>query len=128
MKLLLDTHALLWFLEGNPRLSEPARSAIEAPGNERLFSTAGAWEIAIKVSLGKLTLHVPYEQLVPGQLLANDVALLPIRPEHLSGVLTLPFHHRDPFDRMLIAQALAEEAVLVSADLMLDAYGVQRLW
>ncbi|HEX8360379.1 MAG TPA: type II toxin-antitoxin system VapC family toxin [Longimicrobium sp.] len=90
MRLLLDTHALWWFLEGNPRLSQSAREAIEDPANERLFSTAGAWEIAIKVSLGKLALHVPYEHLVPGQLLANDIALLPLRPEHLAGVLSLP--------------------------------------
>jgi PIN domain nuclease of toxin-antitoxin system len=73
-------------------------------------------------------LHVPYEQLVPGQLLANGIALLPLRPEHLTGVLALPFHHRDPFDRMLVAQAFAEEAVLVSADPVLDIYGVRRVW
>ncbi|HEX8211432.1 MAG TPA: type II toxin-antitoxin system VapC family toxin [Longimicrobium sp.] len=71
MRLLLDTHTILWFLEGNPRLSRTARDLIEDLANERRFSAAGAWEIAIKVSLGKLELHVPYEQLVPGQLLAN---------------------------------------------------------
>ncbi|HEX8671487.1 MAG TPA: type II toxin-antitoxin system VapC family toxin [Longimicrobium sp.] len=128
MRLLLDTHTVLWFLEGNPRLSRTARDLIEDLSNERLFSAAGAWEIAIKVSLGKLELHVPYERLVPGQLLANGIALLPLLPEHLTGVLALPFHHRDPFDRMLVAQAFAEEAVLVSADPVLDAYGVRRVW
>ena len=96
--------------------------------NERLFSVAGAWEIAIKSSLGKLDLTVPFERLVPGELRANAVQLLPITPAHLGGVLGLPFHHRDPFDRMYVAQAMAESATPVSADPALDAYGVRRLW
>jgi PIN domain nuclease of toxin-antitoxin system len=89
---------------------------------------AGAWEMAIEVSLGKLNRAVPFEQLVPGQLAANGIELLPLRADHLRGILDLPFHHRDPFDRMLVAQARAEGAVLVSADAALDPYGVRRLW
>jgi PIN domain nuclease of toxin-antitoxin system len=128
VKLLLDTHALLWFLGGSDRLSARARAEIENLSNVRLFSVAGAWEIAIKVSLGKLDLSVPFPQLVPGQLYANAVELLPVLPEHMATLLTLPFHHRDPFDRMLIAQATVEGAALVSADQALDAYGVRRIW
>lgn len=128
MKLLLDTHALLWFLGGSSRLSATARVAIEDMANERLFSVAGAWEIAIKASLGKLDLTVPFEELVPGELRANAIELLPITPAHLVAVMALPFHHRDPFDRMYVAQSEVEGAALVSADPALDAYGVQRLW
>jgi PIN domain nuclease of toxin-antitoxin system len=85
VKLLLDTHTLLWFLGGDARLGPAARAAIEEPGNARLFSVAGAWEMAIKVSLGKLTLSAPFEQLVPGQLSANGIELLPILTDHIRG-------------------------------------------
>ncbi len=128
MKLLLDTHALLWFVSGSDRLSVQARSVIEDPANTRLFSAASAWEIAIKVSIGKLSLTVPYPQLIPGQLRANAVDYLPVSPEHLRALISLPFHHRDPFDRLLVAQALVEGASLVSADSTLDAYAVPRIW
>ena len=128
MKLLLDTHALLWFLEGNSRLSAHARAAISDLANTRLFSVAGAWEIAIKVSLGKLVLTVPFSRLVPGELEANGISLQPIRSEHMNATIVLPFHHRDPFDRMLVAQAAVEGAVVVSSDSILDAYGVHRIW
>jgi PIN domain nuclease of toxin-antitoxin system len=128
VKLLLDTHVLLWFLSGSSRLSVTARSAIEDMANERLFSVAGAWEIAIKASLGKLDLAVPFEKLVPGELRANAIELLAITPAHLVAVMALPFHHRDPFDRMYVAQSAVEGATLVSADPALDAYGIQRLW
>ena len=128
MNLLLDTHALLWFLAGDPRLSTTARAAIEDLGNTRWFSVASAWEIAIKASLGKLTLTGPFHELIPVQLRSNSIQLLPIAPEHLNGLLTLPFHHRDPFDRMLVSQAVVENATLVSADATLDRYAVPRLW
>jgi PIN domain nuclease of toxin-antitoxin system len=128
VRLLLDTHALLWFLGGSDRLSAPARAAIEDLSNTRLFSVAGAWEIAITASLGKLNLSTPFPQLIPGQLHANVIELLSISPEHIAALMSLPFHHRDPFDRMLVAQANVEEAFLVSADPALDAYGIRRIW
>lgn len=128
MKLLLDTHTLLWFLGGDPRLSAQARAAIEDLSNRRLFSIAGAWEVAIKVSLGKLSLTVPFEDLIPGQLDANYIELLQLRPEHIAKLIPLPLHHRDPFDRILVTQAIVEGATLVSADAVLDQYGVARLW
>lgn len=128
MNLLLDTHALLWFLAGDPRLSTTARAAIEDLGNTRLLSVASAWEIAIKASLGKLNLRGPFHELIPVQLRSNSIQLLPIAPEHLNSLLNLPFHHRDPFDRMLVSQAIVENATLVSADTTLDQYSILRLW
>jgi PIN domain nuclease of toxin-antitoxin system len=128
VNLLLDTHTLLWFLSGDARLSIAARDAIEDLANTRLFSIASAWEIAIKASLGKLALTAPFSQLIPGQLRANGIELLPIRPEHVAPLLNLPYHHRDPFDRILITQAAVENAVVVSADTTLDRYGISRLW
>jgi PIN domain nuclease of toxin-antitoxin system len=128
VNLLLDTHALLWFLAGDVRLSTNARTAIEDLGNTRLFSVAGAWEIAIKTSLGKLTLSGPFHELIPVQLRANRIQLLPLHPDHLNGLLTLPFHHRDPFDRILVSQAVVEDATIVSADTTLDRYEIPRLW
>ena len=128
MNLLLDTHALLWFVGGDERLSRHARTVIEAQSNRRLFSIAGAWEIAIKAGLGKLALAVPFERLIPEQLDANGIELLPLLPGHLSELISLPLHHRDPFDRILVTQASVERAVIVSADPALDSYGVQRIW
>src|SRR4051812_43558144 len=124
MRLLLDTHALLWFCEGNAALSAAARSAIEAPENDRYVSHATAWEVAIKSSLGKLQLQVPYDALFPGVLSANGFELLPADLRHYRELLNLPFHHRDPFDRLLIAQARCESMTLITADEGLAVYGV----
>ncbi|HYW05646.1 MAG TPA: type II toxin-antitoxin system VapC family toxin [Longimicrobium sp.] len=128
MRIILDTHALLWFLGGSSRLSTRAREVIEDVSNTRFFSVAGAWEIAIKASLGKLNLSTTFRELVPMQLDANAIELLPINPEHLAVLMSLPSHHRDPFDRILVAQSIVEGASLVSADPALDAYGIQRIW
>lgn len=128
MRLILDSQALLWFLGGDRRLSSAARQAIEDLNNKRLFSVAGMWEIAIKVSVGKLQLHVPFAALFPGQLQANAIELLHVRAEHAAEVLGLPFHHRDPFDRMLVAQAQVESASVVSSDPGLEPYGIHRIW
>lgn len=128
MRLLLDSHALLWFCEGNASLSGPARAAIEDPANEKLVSHATAWEVAIKISLGKLKLAVAYDELFPGALLANGFHTLALEFRHFRELLTLPFHHRDPFDRLLIAQARADGLSLVSCDPHLRAYSVPLLW
>jgi PIN domain nuclease of toxin-antitoxin system len=128
MRLLLDSHALLWFCEGNASLSAPARAAIEDSSNEKYVSHATAWEVAIKSSLGKLMLAVPYEELFPGALLANGFFTLPADFSHYRELLTMPFHHRDPFDRLLIAQASREGLTLVSKDPHFAAYGVSLLW
>lgn len=128
MKILLDTHAFLWFIEDSPKLSTEARSAIEDGFNEPLLSVASLWEMAIKVSVGRLDLKKPFETFVPDQLELNGFDQLAISFQHIAVVAKLPFHHRDPFDRLLVAQALVEGIPLVSADDLLDAYGVIRLW
>lgn len=128
MTLLLDTHAFLWFVLDEPRLSATAKAAIGDPANEILLSPASYWEIAIKVSIDKLTLQQPFLPFIDAQIAANRLTVLHITPQHAAVVATLPYHHRDPFDRLLIAQALAENIPLISGDPVLDAYGVQRVW
>jgi len=128
MKLLLDTHTFLWFIMGSPNLSADARALIEDATNEKFFSVASLWEMAIKLSIGKLTLSAPFDVLFPQQLTLNGVDLLGIEIEHAAAVAVLPFHHRDPFDRLLIAQAIAEKMTIVTIDAAFDAYSVTRLW
>lgn len=128
MKLLLDTHTFLWFIDGNPRLSTIARQLIEDLANERWVSSASLWEIAIKVSLGRLTFVQPFATLIPDQLRQNSMQELPITLAHTAQVATLPFHHHDPFDRMLIAQSLVEGMPILSVDSAFDTYSVTRLW
>jgi PIN domain nuclease of toxin-antitoxin system len=128
MKLLLDTHSFLWFIMGSPKLSERVRALIEDDGNDKLLSIASLWEIAIKQSLGKLSLGIPFEVLIPQQLSVNGIGLLNIKIDHIAVVSTLPFHHRDPFDRLLVAQAMIERLPILSADSAFDAYLVARLW
>ena len=128
MKFLLDTHAFLWFIMGSANLSGNARTLIEDPANERLLSVASLWEVAIKASLGKLTLSGPFADLIPSQLTLNGIDLLNIKVDHLSRLTTLPFHHRDPFDRLIAAQALVENLPVVGIDAALDSYGVTRRW
>jgi PIN domain nuclease of toxin-antitoxin system len=127
MRVLLDTHAFLWGIADDPRLSLPARRAI-ADATERFLSIASCWELAIKVSRKKLTLAKPIERLVPEQLGLNGFQLLQIDLDDVARVATLPFHHRDPFDRLLVAQALSEELTVVSADPVFRKYGVKRVW
>lgn len=128
MNLLLDTHTFLWFIAGSENLSPKARKLIEDDANRVFLSAASLWEIAIKVSLGKLALSEPFETLIPAQLEMNSIEMLGISVSHTSQVASLPFHHRDPFDRLLVAQALTEEIPIVSADEALDTHGVARLW
>jgi PIN domain nuclease of toxin-antitoxin system len=102
MKLLLDTHAMLWFIMGDARLSATARAAIENPADEKLVSAGSLWEMAIKVSLGKLKLAEPFGQLIPRELTRNGFQILPLSIAHVEVVSSLPFLHRDPFDRLLV--------------------------
>lgn len=128
MRILLDTQAFLWFITDDPKLSAFARSLIESADNERLLSIASLWEIAIKMSLGKLDLEKPFEELFPHQLELNDIEVLAIEIAHLKKVAVMPFHHRDPFDRLIIAQSLVEQLPVVSIDTKFDDYGVEHLW
>ena len=128
MNFLLDTHSFLWFIGGQEKLSRKARELIEDPGNQPFLSMASLWEMAIKISLGKLSLDHPLEVLVPEQMNANGIAYLGISFTHIVQVAKLPFHHGDPFDRMLIAQAMIEQMPVVTVDGVFDEYRIQRLW
>ena len=128
MRLLLDTHTFLWFVLDDPALSPRAKTTVEDPNTDVLVSPASYWEIAIKVALKKLDLFAPYADFMDRGIAGNDFDILPIEPRHCDRLLTLPLHHKDPFDRLLAAQALAEDIELVSGDAMLDAYGVRRVW
>ena len=127
MRLLLDSHAFLWFILGDQRLSDRAQSAIAAADADVLISPATLWEMTIKVRLGKYTLPGPFGPFMDTQLTSNRIRLLPIEVRHTALLASMPFHHRDPFDRLIVAQALAESIGVVSVDAMLDAYGVSRL-
>jgi PIN domain nuclease of toxin-antitoxin system len=124
LKLLLDTHAALWFLSGDERLSESARRHVTDDSNRVLLSAAVVWEIAIKSSLGKLA--VPQEYL--SLLLDAGVQPLAVSVAHAAAVEHLPPHHRDPFDRMLVSQAAIEGGAVVSRDEALRPYGVTLIW
>ena len=125
-ELLLDTHTFIWFSENAPNLSVALKEQMESADRVYL-SIASLWEIAIKISIGKLTLQSDYAD-IEAQLPAAGILLLPISFADTVRVSNLPFHHRDPFDRILIAQSINHSLVLVSRDEMFDAYAVQRLW
>jgi PIN domain nuclease of toxin-antitoxin system len=128
MKYLLDTHAFLWFITANPMLGRNAERAIRDPSNLTILSIATPWEIAIKVGLGKLILGEPFGVYITREITNNSFPILTITLDHLAIVATLAHYHRDPFDRLLIAQAIAEGMPILSADPAFDAYGVTRLW
>jgi PIN domain nuclease of toxin-antitoxin system len=127
-RLLLDTDVFLWWVDDAPNLTVPARQAIADTGNECLVSIASCWEMAIKSSLGKLRLARPVERFVSEQLAANAFSLLNIELRHTAKIEKLPFLHRDPFDRLLIAQALTEKLTMVTADRVFADYGIKLLW
>ena len=125
---MLDTHALLWFVLGDKQLSLAARQLIENSASFKFVSPTSYWEIAIKISIGKYALNEPYETFFDRAIRQNGFQILPIEPRHTVALTTLPYHHRDPFDRLMIAQAMIERQTIVSADTALDAYPIQRLW
>ena len=128
MRALLDTSAFLWFISGSDRLSVNARNYITDFQNELILSVASLWEIAIKTSLKKLELLRPFDQLIPSQLEENAVEVLPINLGHLSNVINLPFHHRDPFDRLIIAQCITENLPVITSDAAFQKYPVNTIW
>jgi PIN domain nuclease of toxin-antitoxin system len=128
VRLLLDTHTLLWFVENDPKLSPKALDALADPNNDLLLSPATYWELAIKVGLGKYQLSEPLADYLNETIRLYELIILPIDVQHAATVSTLPQHHRDPFDRLLIAQAIVEEVSLVSGDAAFDAYPITRLW
>ena len=128
MNAILDAHALLWFFAGSSKLSAKALACIQDPQNTLFVSPSTLWEISIKDALGKLTLPESFEQLFPARLDASNILMLPILVSHLHEHRRLPFHHSDPFDRLIIAQALADDVTVVSCDPEFSAYGVKLLW
>ena len=128
MRILIDTHILIWMLEGNPKLSSQRRGIISDPGNEVFVSVVSYWEIAIKTSSGKLSISKPSIDILE-EVAESSSNLILVEPSHTLAVSTLPFHHRDPFDRMLIAQSIVEAIPLVSADTSFVAYtGLTQIW
>lgn len=128
MKFLADTHAFIWFVTDSPQLSPPAKRLFESPDSERFLSIASIWEIAIKTNLGKISFDEPLEKFLPQQIALNYIRLLDISLPHTLRVANLPLHHRDPFDRMIVAQSLVENLPILSNDEALDGYGIKRLW
>ncbi|MFZ2727538.1 MAG: type II toxin-antitoxin system VapC family toxin [Methylococcaceae bacterium] len=127
MNYLLDTHALIWALENDDKLSITARHIIEDENNTIFVSMASIWEMAIKISLGKLKLSQSLENIMLS-LQQHDVLLLSIQAKHILKLLDLPFEHNDPFDRLMIAQCLQEDIAFVSNEALFLRYGVKRIW
>jgi PIN domain nuclease of toxin-antitoxin system len=128
LRLLLDTHSLLWSVEAPSKLSAAAMAALQDPANDRLLSAATVWELAIKVGQRKITLSIPYGQWMVTAVADLKVNILPITIEYAERQSSLPVHHKDPFDRLMIAQALVDGIPIVSADAKFDPYGVIRIW
>lgn len=128
MRYLLDTHALLWFISEDKKLSDRAHRLILDSSSEIFLSIASLWEIAIKVNIGKLALDEPFEQLFPKELHFHKIKILDITVDNLVQLTTLPPHHRDPFDRLIIAQALVESLPIIGVDRTFDTYDISREW
>ena len=128
MRLLLDTHSLVWSVDKPEHLS-PAAFAALSDSTVKLFVSAGSiWELAIKLGLGKMSLSLPYSQWMALTISDLGATILPVSVDHANAIIHLPFYHRDPFDRLLVAQSLTENLPLVSCDANLDAYGIHRFW
>lgn len=131
MKLLLDTHSVLWHADNDPRLSGPAAALMADPANDLFLSMASAWELAIKVGMGKLTLTVPYPAFMARAIQVLNLTVAPIALDDCVAFEQLPFpdpKHRDPFDRMIVTHALRNGLSVVGVDPSFDSYGVTRLW
>ena len=127
MRLLLDTHTFIWYVTDNPRLSAHVKLLIEDENNEKLVSIASIWEMAIKHSIGRLNFSLPFMEFVGQQLTVSNIGLLEINLQHIEVVASLPLHHRDPFDRLIIAQSMAQQIPLLSVDAIFDAYAIARV-
>ncbi len=128
MRGLIDTNTFLWFISGDSRLSHTAKTLISEIDNEILLSIASLWEIAIKMSIGKLELSMSYEDLLSAQIEDNEIKLLPIEKNHLKELVRLPFYHRDPFDRLIISQGIAENLPILTSDRLFNDYPIDKLW
>jgi PIN domain nuclease of toxin-antitoxin system len=124
MKFLLDTHTFLWFVNDNPRLSDQLKDLIEDENNASYLSLASLWEMSIKYSLGKLKFDTSYEEFIEEEVVQTNLNLLDIKLHHLNVLATLPLHHRDPFDRLIIAQSIIEELPIMTVDPAFAQYPV----
>jgi PIN domain nuclease of toxin-antitoxin system len=128
MRGLIDTSTFLWFISGDSRLSHTAKTLISEIDNEIFLSIASLWEIAIKISVGKLELSMSYDNLLSVQIEENEIKLLPIEKYHLKELVKLPFYHRDPFDRLIISQGIAENIPILTCDRLFNDYPIEKIW
>ncbi len=128
MKLLMDTHVFIWFISGNSKLNSYVKKLITDFRNVRFLSIASLWEMSIKSSMGKLELEMTFPELYKEHIINNSIELLPITTEHLETLKALPFHHKYPFDRLIIAQTLAENLIVLNNDSAFINYDVECLW
>jgi PIN domain nuclease of toxin-antitoxin system len=128
VRLLVDTQSLIWFVTDDPLLSTAARTALESGRNQLRVSAATFWEMGIKLRIGKLSLPVSFPEFIRQSLDTYRMSVEPILPLHSEMISILPLHHRDPFDRMIVAQATAGGMTVVSSDSAFDLYGVPRIW
>jgi PIN domain nuclease of toxin-antitoxin system len=128
VRLLIDTHTLIWAMDDPTKLSVPATIALQDPANDLLLSAATVWELAIKIGQRKLALSLPFRQWMDKAIADLQLTTLPVTVEYAERQIGLPTHHKDPFDRFIIAQALVEGMPVVCADVIFDNYGVTRLW
>jgi len=128
MRVLIDSHALIWYVDQDNLLSPASHAAISDPTNDLLLSAGSIWEIGIKVGLGKLILTEPFKPWMNQAISDLDVTVLPLTVEYVDVQSNLPRHHGDPFDRLIVAQAIIEQVPIISADANLDAYGITRIW
>lgn len=128
MRLILDAHTLIWAMDDPGKLSGAATTALQDPANDLLLSAATIWEMAIKIGQGKLALSLPYRRWMEKAIADLELTILPVTVEYAERQASLPTHHKDPFDRLIIAQALIEKVQVVCADTAFDAYGITRVW
>ena len=128
MTIILDPHTFLWFIAGDKKLSAQARSLIEDPNNRVLLSIVSLWEVVVKASTGKLPLSRTFPDLIRQDVDGNGIEVLPTTLAHLEALAVLPLLHRDPFDRLLIAQSISEGIPIVGTDMAFDQYSITRLW
>lgn len=128
MQVLLDTHVFLWWIDNNPQLSAHARTIISDSSNQLFVSTVSSWEIAIKSQTGKLGLPTNLEQFITDQIQRNGMSVMPIQLAHTLAIYRLPLIHRDPFDRMLVAQSQSEDVPILTVDPLITQYAVKTLW
>jgi PIN domain nuclease of toxin-antitoxin system len=128
VRLLIDTHTLIWAMDDPTKLSGPATTALQDPLNDLLLSAATVWELAIKIGQKKLVLSLPYRQWMDKVIADLELTILPVTVEYAERQAALPTYHKDPFDRLIIAQALVEGVSIIGADPIFDNYGIIRLW